>query len=476
MATARDSAETSDIPIPETGILPIERRNARTWLRAHLSTPVTRAVGLAFAVYVAGTALTALERLVLARLVGPVNFGIYTLCMTWITVLALVPAFGLDIAALRFAAQYRSNQAWQHLRGLIRSSVTASVTLSVLTVIALLLVIRSTSLIAEPETRMALSIGALLIPALVSVRLLQALTQTAIQPGIALIPARILIPFGTMLGAALISVEPIHRDATGLMAVRAASITIAAIVLALWTLSKVCPAPRMASCSRYEIKKWLDTAFPSLWNAGIYAVLGGLDILMLGWLRDPTEAGVYSVAGALSEVVVFGLVAANAKIGPLVAGHNRAEQGDELQARISDAVTFILMVAVIAAIGLVVGGYPLLLLFGEAFGAAYLPLCVLVVGRLLQASTGLATYILSMSGFPRVPAVVLSVAVIVNAALNLLLIPYWGMMGAAIATAVVVSTWNLLCHLLCLRRTGLDSSPFSIVRSKASTRLHRASR
>jgi O-antigen/teichoic acid export membrane protein len=190
---------------------------------------------------------------------------------------------------------------------------------------------------------------------------------------------------------------------------------------------------------------------------------------MLGWLRGTTEAGVYSVAGALSEVVSFGLGAASAKISPLVASGRRPEDQELLQARLSEAVSFVMLVALIVAVGLLVAGYPLLGLFGTAFLEAYAPLCVLVIARLFHAAFGLAICILPMSGHPRSPAVVLTGAVVLNAVLNMLLIPSWGMMGAALASALAIFFWNYACHVLALRHTGLDGSAMSFGAKRGPT-------
>jgi O-antigen/teichoic acid export membrane protein len=62
------------------------------------------------------------------------------------------------------------------------------------------------------------------------------------------------------------------------------------------------------------------------------------------------------------------------------------------------------------------------------------------------ASAPVSTY-LTMTGRERTLAASAFLAALVNLGLNILLIPAWGMMGAAIATAAAVIGWRLLLLL-----------------------------
>ena len=69
--------------------------------------------------------------------------------------------------------------------------------------------------------------------------------------------------------------------------------------------------------------------------------------------------------------------------------------------------------------------------FGAEYSAAYLPLVILSIGQLVNAGTGSVAYLLNMSGHEQDTMRVYFVAALVNAVLNFILVPKYGMFGAA---------------------------------------------
>ena len=60
-----------------------------------------------------------------------------------------------------------------------------------------------------------------------------------------------------------------------------------------------------------------------------------------------------------------------------------------------------------------------------------------------------------MTGHERDTATGVGIAAAVNVTLNVLLIPLWGIEGAAIATAISLMTWNILLAVWVYRRLGI---------------------
>jgi O-antigen/teichoic acid export membrane protein len=100
------------------------------------------------------------------------------------------------------------------------------------------------------------------------------------------------------------------------------------------------------------------------------------------------------------------------------------------------------------------------LAFGAAYEKAYVPLVILCVGQLVNASIGSVRSILNMTGNEHDTTRVLVIGAIVNLLLNFTLTPVWGMNGAAMATTVTLILWNVLMWRSVRTRTGLESSPF----------------
>ena len=52
----------------------------------------------------------------------------------------------------------------------------------------------------------------------------------------------------------------------------------------------------------------------------------------------------------------------------------------------------------------------------------------------------------------------MGISVVVNIVFNLILIPLYGMYGAAITTVLTLATWNLVLHRQAGKRLGLETS------------------
>ena len=80
-------------------------------------------------------------------------------------------------------------------------------------------------------------------------------------------------------------------------------------------------------------------------------------------------------------------------------------------------------------------GEPMLMLFGPGFDAGYPLLFLLVFGVVARAAVGPCESLLTMSGNQNICAFVYAMTLALNIALSVVLIPHFGLWGAAIATA-----------------------------------------
>jgi O-antigen/teichoic acid export membrane protein len=102
-------------------------------------------------------------------------------------------------------------------------------------------------------------------------------------------------------------------------------------------------------------------------------------------------------------------------------------------------------------------GRQLLLLFGPAFGSGYPLLFILSAGLLARASIGPAESLLTMAGQQRICAVIYTITFVVNVALNVALIPVFGLAGAALATALALFLETIALYIATRNRLGIRS-------------------
>jgi len=97
--------------------------------------------------------------------------------------------------------------------------------------------------------------------------------------------------------------------------------------------------------------------------------------------------------------------------------------------------------------------------FGEEFTGGIAPLIILSIGSILNALCGPVMYLLSMTGFEKTARNIIVIASAFNIALNLFLIPRYGILGAAYATSICTVLWNVMAVIKIKKEYGFISIP-----------------
>ena len=85
----------------------------------------------------------------------------------------------------------------------------------------------------------------------------------------------------------------------------------------------------------------------------------------------------------------------------------------------------------------------MLSIFGEDFIIGKNALLILLIGQSVSVMSGSVGFILQMTGKEKIFQNILFLALLVNIGLNILLIPTYGILGAAIASTISIVFWNL---------------------------------
>jgi O-antigen/teichoic acid export membrane protein len=182
------------------------------------------------------------------------------------------------------------------------------------------------------------------------------------------------------------------------------------------------------------------------------------DVLYVGHLLNHTKAGYYGAAARMASLVALGLSAADFVYMPRIAALFQQEKKRALQEMLRQASRQILLISVPVILLLAIAGKMLLGWFGDSFRDAYLPLVILLAGQAVNAATGMVGGVLSMTGHHRIFVLFNLVAFLVQLTLSWLLIPSFGMTGAAIATSTALIALNLLGYTYLRRKLDLVAS------------------
>jgi len=114
------------------------------------------------------------------------------------------------------------------------------------------------------------------------------------------------------------------------------------------------------------------------------------------------------------------------------------------------------IVAVPLAVGLLGWGDRFLSIFGAVFVQGRWALSILVIGRVLNMGLGMVALLLNMTGHERQSALGLGFGALLNVLLCGLLIPYFGIDGAAAADSISTAFWNILLGYMVFQRMGIN--------------------
>ena len=204
------------------------------------------------------------------------------------------------------------------------------------------------------------------------------------------------------------------------------------------------PHPNNAQVGISTWLAWIATILPYMLLSGTHVIMAQTDVVMIGYFLGTKSSGIYSAAAQTAVLIAFSLIAVNTIAAPMIAELYALNRRPELQRIITLAARGNLLFALPASLFLMVMGKPVLGLFGTEFPTAHLALGILAVGQLVNALAGSVGFLMTMTGHHWQTVLVLSLAAFLNIALNLLLIPYFGLAGAASASAISLALWNIV--------------------------------
>jgi O-antigen/teichoic acid export membrane protein len=416
-------------------------------------------------IYSLGAALAFISQIVLANLMGATEYGIYYYAMSWYLIVALFGQFGLDQALLRFIPAYAQADDWSAAKGTLNLAGRLVTTNSLLLGALLVLVVLAIGDRIGESQRYALLIAAACVPFRGWIYIRQAVLRSFMYTIRSLLPEAIIAPSILISLALCIRLTPYAATAPVVMTLTLVALLFSFTVGAYWQY-RFMPNEMRGATPRYEKRLLLQLAISMLIINGTYLMLNHIDLIILGFFRPPDEVGIYGVSSRAASMVTFPLIAAYPVFAPLIAGYQSAGHHAELQQTLTQGMRIVTICALSISLTLLFFGTPILCLFGEEFTRGRQALTILAIGQTVSALCGPVALLLAYGGREITVAIVLASTVVVDIALNLALIPRWGIAGAAFSTALSICCWSVLLFSISRRQFGLDSNGWFPVSTK----------
>ncbi len=402
-----------------------------------------------------GAAIAYASQVVLARLMGQSEYGIFALVWVWILVLGHLSPLGLSQIVCRFVPHFFARGEHDLLRGFLSTS-----SVLVFSFVAIAAVLGGTLLwfsrpFFDNIYLLPFAVALLVFPLIALQDYVENLARAFNWQMLAIAPPYVLRH--GLIGLGMIGASVLGAPGTAWMAVVVTfAATLASLsVQAFLVFRKI---GQLVPNGAKEVRRaeWLKTALPFVFVDGTAILFSNADILVLSLFVDPSAIAIYFAASRILQLVAFVPYAATAATAQRFSALNAINDQTGLRRLARHTTRFTFIVASGAA-GFIYLIAPFLLnLFGPGFGEAMPILLVLMAGLMVQAFAGPGEDLLTMLGHERICAGSAAVALILNVALNLILIPIYGVIGAAIATAVSISLRSVILTWVVKKRLKMN--------------------
>ena len=211
-----------------------------------------------------------------------------------------------------------------------------------------------------------------------------------------------------------------------------------------------------------KLKEILLISSPMLLISGMHLVMSQADIIIIGMYMSEKDVGIYAIAIKITLLTSFVLNAVNSVVSPKFSQYYHANDMVALKKTVKDSSNLIFYSTFPILIILLMFSKYILGIFGEEFKEAYFILFIVLFGQIINILFGAIDNFLSMTGNQIFFQYILIFGLIINVLLNLLLIPSYGLIGAAIATTISFVIWKVLAIILMYKKFGFTTISFKI--------------
>ena len=437
--TGHDNEQKAESDMPHFPTQEGHQRGVRAHLGAMFEGGMALMVGS-----VLGNGVNYFFMLFLARQLGMEDFGLYALGVTLFNTLILLATSGFDSGTVKFTSERLASGDHPAARRMVAATWMIAAGLGVLASVALAVAATplASNIYGKPELAPLLLLFAAAIPCVFTTVLLLSSLQAYGTVRYTVLVKYLWEPLGKwgIAGLALMAGWGLAGVVGGFDVTFMASAIFAAVALVrvagLTTRDAV-------SVQKDDVRGLARYCAPLL-IANVFGVVAPrMDIMLLGYWMTSQDVGLYLVAFQTAAILALVLGAFDVAFAPIMS-QAWARKDDVTFRECYAAVHRITAMATVPLfVEVVIFGDEILSLFGREIGVGGMALTILALGYLLNAVTGGASTVLLMTGRSRTVLVNTTVYGITLVAGTALLIPQWGILGAAVSASCALTGVNV---------------------------------
>ena len=399
---------------------------------------VLRGGSIALFLSLFGIGLGLITNLLLARLLGPTDFGRYAIAISWATLLVVPVTFGMDFVILRFVPGYEKEGHDSTIRHLLKFVSLLLLGLSVISlgVLGVVATLAPGSLGVEGLLSI-LTVGLLTITQAALVvfsAFFRAIRSFFFSQFYQHIVRSILMLIGIGILAILAAVDP--KNALSVSAL--ASLTAVAFLVAHLLRQLRLHFNRILKPYPLDDRhRWLDMAWPMVISATMQQTLHQSGVIILGNFAALAEAGAYAAAAKIMALSNIPQAALLTVAVPLISRAWNANDRNSIKNVVAWFTRFSLTTSLPTLLMLILlSDFLSQLFFSDS--SATLPMQIIAMGYVVNIGMGCNHALITMMGEHKALSRIMAISVAAQIAIQILLISY-GVFSPAVATAVAFS-------------------------------------
>ena len=192
----------------------------------------------------------------------------------------------------------------------------------------------------------------------------------------------------------------------------------------------------------------LRASYPMALSAISYFLMQSTDVLFISAYDTFESVAYYSIAVKLATVTALALISVNIVIAPKIASIYNDKNFYQLKLILKKATRMNVVISLPIIIILLFFSEYVLSTFGSNYILAKNALWILLIAQFFNSITGPSALYLNMTGRQKKLNVILVISLLINVVLNIILVPDFGMLGAAISTTTSFVISKILASAL----------------------------
>jgi O-antigen/teichoic acid export membrane protein len=408
---------------------------------------------ITFGLKMSGMALSFFVMYLISKRLGSEGVGFYNLFFQILTVLGMTLGLGMKLSVLRYVGQFNNDKLRSNLHLIYKYFIRIVGPISLIFGLIIFLTAHSVSqyLGKNNEFEVALKCIGLILPFFtlnqINVEFIRGLRKLKISELI----RSVLRPLIISVLILIFRYDSMEKIDT--IFVLTFALLVNFIVSNISIRKELNKIPY--SSSNFSKSEFVKTSLPMMITTISSVMISAIPIFLLEYFISQSEVGIFSITFRISGLVSLSLVIVNTVAAPKFSELYWSKKMNDLQKMISQSAKIMFWIALLIGLVLIIWSEEWLGLFGEEFRKGKIALIILVISQLINASTGSVGILMNMSGHQKKLRNIIVTASIISFCIYIILIPLYGIIGAAIGCLISNILVNITAVIFVHRKMNL---------------------